>query len=334
MCVVFLLLNAHPRCRVVVASNRDEFLARPSREVHAWEDDAGDGDAVVIAGRDLRAGGTWLGVTQSGRFAVLTNYREVPREPSRAPGAPPPPSRGDLVTAYLRSSLPPRAFLEDLRASGAEEAYAGFNLVVGYVHTAEMWHWSNRGTGGGEPGGNPPTRLEDGVHGLSNALMDTPWPKVERGKERMAEMAARAAEAEVSSGASAEGADGGPDGLTPAETDFLLEEVLGDCALVEDPALLPSTGVSAKWEYGCSSTFVRAEVLAAATEGRVAPYGTRSCQVVCCGARGAAPTLTLVERYMRDDGTWVRHGVQTVVVPAREGLRPPPARQRITTFPR
>lgn len=164
MCTLLLAWQVDPARPLIVAANRDEFRARPSEPARFWPE-----APHLLAGRDLQAGGTWLGVTRQGRFAALTNVRE-PHVRS-APGAP---SRGQLVTDFLRGTLAPAAYLASVEA----DAYAGFNLVVGDGEA--LWYLSNRS---GEPRPVPA-----GVHGVSNAGLDTPWPKVERGRARLAEL--------------------------------------------------------------------------------------------------------------------------------------------------
>ena len=159
MCLIFVANRCVPGYQLVVVANRDEFHARRSAAIHRWDD-----AEHVLAGRDLEAGGTWLGVTAHGRFAALTNY---------ADGAGPSasrPSRGALVSGFLRDEVSATDYLEGLHEGRAE--YSGFNLLVddgvglGYI--------SNRGYAL-----HP---LSAGVYGLSNHLLDTPWPKVETGK--------------------------------------------------------------------------------------------------------------------------------------------------------
>lgn len=157
MCTLLFALDAHPRYRVVLAANRDEFHARPARGAGFWAE-----APEVFAGRDLQACGTWFGVTLAGRWAALTNIRD-PKD--IRPGAP---SRGELVAEFLRGGAPAEAYVRGL----AGERYAGFNLVV--CDEEGAWYLSNRAGG--------PRRLGPGVYGVSNALLDVPWPKVERGK--------------------------------------------------------------------------------------------------------------------------------------------------------
>lgn len=160
MCLVVFAWDAHPQYRLLLAANRDEFHARPSRALGWWPDRAG-----VLAGRDLQAGGSWLAVHRDGRFATVTNYREQAR---RVPGLE---SRGALVADFVAGSATPAAFVRSIPA----ERYAGFSLLAG--DGEELWYVSNRGDG--------PTRLEPGVYGLSNAVLDTPWPKVVRSRDAL-----------------------------------------------------------------------------------------------------------------------------------------------------
>jgi len=154
MCLIAFAWKAHPRYRLVVAANRDELHARPTAPAAFWED-----APHLFAGRDLQDGGTWMGVTTDGRFAALTNYRD-PRE--FKPGAP---SRGRLVTNFLRERTRPWAYAEGLGA--VQYLYNGFNLLAGDGDS--LWYVGNRS--------GAPHEVAPGVHGLSNALLDTPWPK-------------------------------------------------------------------------------------------------------------------------------------------------------------
>ena len=159
MCLILFSLHQHPRYPLVLLANRDEYYSRPTAPATFWMDAEG-----LLAGRDLQAGGTWMGVTRSGRFAALTNYREVP---GYIPGAP---SRGALVVDFLRGAMSPAVYLNDLAEQAAD--YNGFNLLVG--DRLGVYYASNKGAG--------PQPLSPGLYGLSNHLLDTPWPKVVRGK--------------------------------------------------------------------------------------------------------------------------------------------------------
>lgn len=162
MCLLVLAWQAHPRYRLIVAANRDEFHDRPAAPLARWSDPQG-----MIAGRDLRAGGTWLAIDDATRFGVVTNFRDLQRP---RPGAP---SRGELIPEYLRGRSGPQTFLESL-ASRAK-AYSGFNLLL--ADGEALWYASNRAETFSRP-------LSPGIYGLSNHLLDEPWPKLVRVKQR------------------------------------------------------------------------------------------------------------------------------------------------------
>ena len=155
MCLLLLAWNAHPDYPFVFAGNRDEMHTRATRQAHWWE-----GVPEVLGGRDLQAGGSWLGIGRDGRFAVVTNYRDGRRSDKTAR------SRGLLVSDFLASSQSPEEFtaLLDSTAHG----YTGFNLLFG--NRQEIHYFSNRGGSNGQ--------LADGIHGLSNHLLNTPWRRV------------------------------------------------------------------------------------------------------------------------------------------------------------
>jgi uncharacterized protein with NRDE domain len=161
MCLLVLAWKHHPRYRLILAGNRDEFHDRPAAPLNWWQD-----DPRILGGRDLKASGTWLGVARSGRFGVVTNYRDLQAPVENAP------SRGQLIPRFLTGATSPKEFLDDLR--GAAPRYSGFNLLVG--GTRALYYYSNRGPN--------PRALAPGVYGLSNHLLDTPWPKLARTRER------------------------------------------------------------------------------------------------------------------------------------------------------
>ncbi|HEX3633738.1 MAG TPA: NRDE family protein [Casimicrobiaceae bacterium] len=233
MCLALVALDAHPKYRCVIAANRDEFHARAAEPAHWW-------DQAVLAGRDLVAGGSWFGVTRAGRWALITNFREGA---ARDPYAP---SRGELVMRMLRETGSPLRSSAALLPDGGR--YHGFNLLVGEDSGAAFA--SNRASGA--------LSLGAGIHGLSNHLLDTPWPKLLRTKARLAAWLA--------------------DDDPAIETAFAL---LAD----REPAAdvhLPATGVSAQWESLLSSPFI------------VSPeYGTRSSTLLLVGRDNSA---RLVER--------------------------------------
>lgn len=231
MCLILIAYRCHPGYELLVAANRDEFHDRPTSPLAFWED-APD----LLAGRDLQEGGTWMGITCAGRFAALTNYRDPHRV---KPGAP---SRGHLVSSYLQGAQSASAALERLRLSA--DRYNGFNLVLG--DAAGLYYYSNCA---GEP-----QRLEPGLYGLSNHLLDTPWPKLKRGVAMLR-------------GVLEQQRDPTSDDLLP---------ILTDRALAAD-AELPQTGVPLEWERWLSAIFIDAP-----------GYGTRSSTVLQIASGGAA----------------------------------------------
>lgn len=223
MCLILIAWHAHPRYPVVIAANRDEFFARPTEAARFWTD-----APEILAGRDLTAGGTWMGVTRRGRFAALTNYREPGQKRADAP------SRGALVKDFLAGSMPAEAYLVSLQAKADD--YNGFNLICG-TFAEGLWHFSNRQA-------TSANRLPKGIYGISNHLLDTPWPKVAQGKSALGEA------------------------LAALPADKPLFELLRDDRIHEDDRL-PRTGISLDWERILSAAFVRA-----------ANYGTRSSTVL------------------------------------------------------
>lgn len=162
MCLILLAWRAHPDYPLAVAANRDEFFARPTAQAAPWPEAPG-----VLAGRDLQAGGTWLGIGRNGRFAALTNYRDpVSQRPDAA-------SRGALVAGFLTGEETAPAYVARIGADAA--AYNGFNLLVGDGDRL-LW-FSNVG--------GPARELAPGVYGLCNHLLDTPWPKVQAAKSAL-----------------------------------------------------------------------------------------------------------------------------------------------------
>jgi uncharacterized protein with NRDE domain len=229
MCLVLVVWRVHPRYTCLVAANRDEFHARPTARAEWWPD-----QPQILAGRDLEAGGTWLGVTRKGRFAALTNYRDPEQRRAAAP------SRGALVTSMLESGASVAEGLAYLRDVGAD--YNGFNLIFSDGERLGIYE-SVRGAG---------RELEPGIYGLSNHLLDTPWPKVQNAKTRLESAL-----------------------LDLTDTAPLLD-LLRDDRPASD-AQLPQTGVSLEWERLLSSAFVRAP-----------DYGTRCSTIIRIERRGRA----------------------------------------------
>lgn len=160
MCLILFAYKVHPKYKLIVAANRDEFYERPTAPAHFWED-----HPHILAGRDLRKMGTWMGITKYGRFAALTNYRD-PNEVTEGKR-----SRGDLVADFLKGSASPADFMN--RASEHRSSYPGYNLLAGNLE--ELFYYSN-----------VEDRVElllPGIYGVSNHVLDTEWPKVKKGKE-------------------------------------------------------------------------------------------------------------------------------------------------------
>jgi uncharacterized protein with NRDE domain len=251
MCLIAFALNADPAWPLLIAANRDEFMDRPTAPLHRWRLDDG---TEVVGGRDLRDGGTWLGLSPAGRLAMLTNVRQPVQTPARR-------SRGELVTRWLQSD----GDAERFAAGIAPADYGAFNLVVGDFH-ARAWHWlGNRDPGaphGAEASVLHRRALGAGIHGLSNASLNTPWPKTRRLKAAVGESLASAS-----------------DWLSP------LSRALTHDRPVQDPEL-PHTGVPDDLERALSSPFVR-------MAGRA--YGTRTSQVVSVRAQAQGFAVTVQE---------------------------------------
>ena len=160
MCLAIVAIDALPDWPLVIVANRDEFHAREASAAAPWHD-----ASEVVAGRDLPAGGTWLGLTKQGRIALLTNYREPGLKNPQAP------SRGRLVENYLRGDMTAADYAQAIGERTRE--HNGFNLLL--ADEAGVWYASNRSRDTG-------TRLPPGIVGLSNALLDTPWPKLVRSR--------------------------------------------------------------------------------------------------------------------------------------------------------
>jgi uncharacterized protein with NRDE domain len=168
MCLILIALDSHPDYALVVAANRDEFYERPTAAAAFWTD-----HPRVLGGRDLKAGGTWLGIDRRGRWAAVTNFRQGEREPVA------PRSRGHLVSDYLTTEIDARSHLD--RVERAASLYNGFNLIAG--DPRELLYFSNRE--------GRRQALGPGVYGLSNHLLDTAWPKVTTGKTALGALLTR-----------------------------------------------------------------------------------------------------------------------------------------------
>jgi uncharacterized protein with NRDE domain len=227
MCLILVAWRAHPDYPLVVAANRDEFFARPTAPAAFWPE-----APKILAGRDLEAGGTWLGVTRDRRFAALTNFRDPAQQRKGAP------SRGALVVDFLAGDETPQACLDRIEA--LDRQHNGYNLLLG--DGASLW-WSSNVAAESRP-------LQPGVYGVSNHLLDTPWPKVGAGKTALARA------------------------LDDLPADEALFALLRNDAVHPD-AELPQTGVSLDWERLLSAAFVKSP-----------DYGTRSSTVLSIGRDG------------------------------------------------
>jgi uncharacterized protein with NRDE domain len=241
MCLIVLAWRPGHAQPLLLAANRDEFYARPCQPLGEWPDAPG-----IFAGRDLQAGGTWLGIGSGGRFAALTNIRD----PGQAEGAR---SRGKLPVDFLLGELGPRDFLQ--RLEGQCGQYSGFNLLCGDAQ--QLCHFSSQE--------RRVKVLGAGIYGLSNAGLDTPWPKVQQAKAALA----------------------------AALHDPRAERLL---ALLSDPtqatdSQLPQTGIGLAGERLLSSVFIASP-----------SYGTRASSVLMVNAEG---NRLLVERSFGPNGSYL-----------------------------
>ncbi|MEQ8324775.1 MAG: NRDE family protein [Vicingaceae bacterium] len=163
MCTILFSWKNTPGYQLILLANRDEFYERPTSTAHWWDDHSN-----LLGGRDLKAGGTWMAINKEGRFAAVTNYRKFPLE------GPFHTSRGELVTNFLTSGIQPEKYFEELDRN--RQSYDGYNLIFGDRN--RLFYHSNRGPG---------KALTPDNYGLSNHLLDTPWPKVKKGKKFLAD---------------------------------------------------------------------------------------------------------------------------------------------------
>ncbi len=248
MCLILFAVSCHPEYHLVLAANRDEFYSRPSKPLSFWDDAPN-----VLAGRDLQNMGTWLGVNKSGSFAAVTNYRD----PSSV--MPDAPSRGFLVSNFLTNPVSARDYLEQVCRVGRD--YNGFNLLVG--NGKDVYYYSNR---------KPEIRkLGYGIYGLSNDVLDEPWPKVRKGKNGLSAILEK----------------GGT--IDPEEIFYLLR----DDAYAPDHAL-PDTGVGDVWERILSPLFITSKI-----------YGTRCSSIILIEKTGK---ITFYERTFNKVGGDILQG--------------------------
>lgn len=222
MCLIFLSLNDHPDYKLIVAANRDEFYSRKTTSAHFWED-----QPAILGGRDMEAGGTWMAINKSGKISMVTNYRDLSNIDPKAP------SRGHLVSDYLIECYRPLQYLENVASNGKK--YNGFNLIVGNPN--ELYYYSNYKKGI-EP-------VHPGIHGLSNHLLDTPWPKVENGLKKMKHLMR----------------------MPDVDANLLLDAMYDDRRAPDET--LPDTGVGLERERALSSMFIKSP-----------GYGSRSSTVL------------------------------------------------------
>jgi uncharacterized protein with NRDE domain len=218
-----MALNTLSTYPLILLANRDEYYERPSASARFWEE-----APWVLAGKDLRAGGTWLGITKNGRIAAVTNYRDPA---SIKEGAP---SRGRLVSDFLAGQQDPGEYIEKLDKESGK--YNGFNFILG--DKGRLYWYSNRGHG--------VQSLGPGIYGLSNHLLDTPWPKVAKSKDALVNLLS---------------------GRRAPTLDELFH-ILADRTIADDEAL-PHTGVDLEWERILSPIFIKSP-----------NYGTRSSTVM------------------------------------------------------
>lgn len=236
MCLILLSFNIHADDPVILAANRDEYYDRPASPLAFWPE-----APHILAGRDRRGGGTWLGVTRKGRIAALTNYRDPSAVRQHAP------SRGLLVRFFLEGTQSPQHYLEQIRKNA--RLYNPFNLLLG--DRFALYCYSNRT--------DEIRQLGPGLYGLSNHLLDTPWPKVQKGKKYL--------ETLIKS----------KNRITPEKLFGLLTD-----RSFPPAALLPDTGVGPEWERLLSPIFITSRT-----------YGTRSASALIVNRMGR---LTIAER--------------------------------------
>jgi uncharacterized protein with NRDE domain len=244
VCLIVLAWHVHPEFPLIVAGNRDEYYRRPTAPAQWW-----DGREEVLAGRDLESGGTWMGAAKGGRFAAVTNYRRGIAVPGTR-------SRGELPASFLQWRIAAADFAEGTARQSA--GYGGFSLLV--ADPFELWWVSNIGDVGAQ-------QVQPGIHGLSNAHLDTPWPKVQSAKAEFAEVVAAD--------------DGGRD-----VSAYL--RLLHDRTLAPDDQL-PDTGIPRLLEKLLSARFIRRS-----------PYGTRASTVLRMRADGS---FDFTERRFDGSGT-------------------------------
>ena len=237
MCLITFAYKSHPKYSLVLVANRDEFYTRPTRNAQYWIE---EGYPDILAGKDLEASGTWMGIHKNRKWAALTNYRDLNQLKEN------PPSRGDLALNFLKSDQSARQYLKDIQKKSS--LYNGFNLLLN--DEEGIFHFSNQT--------NKIIEVTSGIHGLSNALLDTPWPKLELAKSGLNEFLKQ-------------------DRIDTNE----LFDILKNETKAEDDKL-PKTGLSFDLEKAISSVFIK-------TDG----YGTRCSTLLLIHTDG---TVEFIER--------------------------------------
>jgi uncharacterized protein with NRDE domain len=223
MCLILFSYKAHPDYELILAANRDEFYNRPTASLDYWTD-----HPDVLAGRDLKGNGTWLGITRTGRIAAITNFREPAATMENAP------SRGILIRNFLTGNSLPQRYLKEVSKIG--HTYNGFNLIAG--DATGLYYYSNRAT--------RVQQLKPGFYGISNHLLDTAWPKIQRGKALLQRQLNGREKIDIEK----------------------IWEILADRSRPPDKAL-PDTGVGLQRERILSSLFISSP-----------DYGTRSSSII------------------------------------------------------
>jgi uncharacterized protein with NRDE domain len=223
MCILFIAVKQHPLYPLIIAANRDEFHDRPTQSSHFWPE-----HKAILAGKDLRAGGTWMGINKKGDIAALTNIRAPGKERSNAV------SRGELVTNFLRLLNNKNNYLSTLQNTHLD--YNGYNLLFGNLTQLQVYNSFD----------NTAFELEEGVYGLSNASLDSPWPKLDIGKSALAHYCQHHNNLNFEH----------------------LFELLGNNLPAKDEDL-PDTGISKELEKVLSSIFIKSP-----------EYGTRSSTIL------------------------------------------------------
>ncbi len=252
MCLIIFSYNMNSEYPLILAGNRDEFYSRPTLSLGFWDD-----DPAILAGRDLKEMGTWLGISTNGKIAAITNFRD--------PGSlkPSAPSRGNLIRDYLQGADSPQIYLKKVKKRGHE--YNGFNLLAGDGN--QLFYHSNRK--------GPVLEMTPGLYGLSNHFLDTPWPKVEKGKAAVKPF------------------------LSASSID--IEAVFNALYDTSFPPVdqLPDTGIGEEWEKELSPVFIKSDT-----------YGTRSSSVLLIGKTG---NIMFAERtYTRTANGEIKQNTKTI----------------------